>query len=155
MNIADQTTEIFKIKAIVILPISLALLLPMLRFYSNNGVYPSQCYMLTYNRVYSTLVIILLWYFLWQLWDLEQDNRRWYALVLFCSVLLLVASYPGLFGFDKGYWFTGQLFPLALILTVQYVLRSQQKASHLFMENEQLQIEKYKAQLNILIKTHN
>ena len=95
-------------------------------------------------------MVITLWYFLWQLWDIQQSSRRWNALGLFGIMLILAVLHFYIFGTRVEFELIGLLFPIALFLTVQYALRSQQKASHLFLEKEQLQTENYRAQLKTL-----
>lgn len=139
-----------KIKAINILPIVLALLLPTLRFYSDTELQPSEYEPFIYRRGYSSISLVVFWYFLWQLWDIKEEKRKKYALVLLGIIILLGVLYAQLFGSNLDFKVIWILFPTALILTIQYALKSQQKASHLFLEKEQLQTENYKAQLKTL-----
>ncbi|MEM9076353.1 MAG: histidine kinase [Bacteroidota bacterium] len=145
-----QEPEILKFKAINIVPILLALLLPALRFYTNSEVPASEYDMFIYGQVYTSLFLMVLWYFLWQLWDIQRGNKRWYALVLLVLTLLLLLIYHKVFDTDTDFQVIGLLFPSALMLVIQYALKSQQKASHLFLEKEQLQTENYKTQLQAL-----
>ncbi|MEM1260645.1 MAG: histidine kinase [Bacteroidota bacterium] len=142
-----QEPEILKLKAINIVPIVLALLLPALRFYTDKGVPASEYDLFIYGQVYTSLFLMVLWYFLWQLWDIKRGNKKWYALALFGLTSILFLIYHKVFEADTEFRVLGLLFPSALMLTIQYALRSQQKASHLFLEKEQLQTENYKTQL--------
>ena len=147
---AHQEPEILKLKAINIVPIVLALLLPTLRFYTNSEVHASEYDLFIYGQVYTSLFLMVQWYFLWQLWDIKRVNKRWYALALFGLTSILFLIYRKVFDTDTDFRVLGLLFPSALMLTIQYALRSQQKASHLFLEKEQLQTENYKTQLKAL-----
>jgi len=120
------------------------LLLPLIR-----STYSDVHYSI-YKTAYTSLILITLWYFLWQLWDIKQISRKWNALTLFGILITLGIIYSYFFGTKDVFPLMGTLFPIALFLTVQYALRSQQKASHLFLEKEQLQTENYRAQLKTL-----
>ncbi|MEL7006706.1 MAG: histidine kinase, partial [Bacteroidota bacterium] len=133
-----------KRKNTIIFPIILALLLPILRATYGEVHYS------VYQTAYTSFMVITLWYLLWQLWDIKQRSRKWNALGLFGILLMLAALHFYIFGTRVEFELIGLLFPIALFLTVQYALRSQQKASDLFLEKEQLKTENYKAQLKTL-----
>ena len=133
-----------------ILPIMLALLLPALRFYSSNGIISSIDYFVVGTWFYSSLVLYCLWYFLWQLWELKQGNKKWYALVLFGITITLIVLNNKLFDVNTDGAIIRVLIPFIFFLTIQYALKSQRKVSKLLLEKEQLQTENYKAQLKTL-----
>ena len=133
-----------------ILPIMLALLLPALRFYSSNGIISSIDYFVVGAWFYSSLVLYCLWYFLWQLWELKQGNKKWYALVLFGITITLIVLNNKLFDVNTDGAIIRVSIPFIFFLTIQYALKSQRKVSKLLLEKEQLQTENYKAQLKTL-----
>lgn len=139
-----------KIKINIILPIILALVIPALRFYSFFEIAP-----LTDDSVFgawflSSMVLYCLWYFLWLLWDINQKNKKWYALVLFGIVLILMVLNIKLFDVNNDDGIIRILAPIVLFTTIQYALKSQKNVSLLLLEKEQLQTENYKAQLKTL-----
>lgn len=139
-----------KIKIDIILPIILALVIPALRFYSFFEIAP-----LTDDSVFgawflSSMVLYCLWYFLWLLWDINQKNKKWYALVLFGIVLILMVLNIKLFDVNNDDVIIRMLAPIVLFTTIQYALKSQKNVSLLLLEKEQLQTENYKAQLKTL-----
>lgn len=139
-----------KIKIDIILPIILALVIPALRFYSFFVIAP-----LTDDSVFgawflSSMVLYCLWYFLWLLWDINQKNKKWYALVLFGIVLILMVLNIKLFDVNNDDGIIRMLAPIVLFTTIQYALKSQKNVSLLLLEKEQLQTENYKAQLKTL-----
>ena len=139
-----------KIKIDIILPIILALVIPALRFYSFFEIAP-----LTDDSVFgawflSSMVLYCLWYFLWLLWDINQKNKKWYALVLFGIVLILMVLNIKLFDVNNDDGIIRMLAPIVLFTTIQYALKSQKNVSLLLLEKEQLQTENYKAQLKTL-----
>lgn len=138
------------IKTNTILPIMLALLLPALRFYSSNEIISSIDYSVVGAWFYSSLVLYCLWYFLWQLWELNQGNKKWYALVLFGITIILIVINNKLFDVNTDSAIIRMLIPFIFFLTIQYALKSQQKVSKLLLEKEQLQTENYKTQLKVL-----
>jgi two-component system LytT family sensor kinase len=138
------------IKTNTILPIMLALLLPALRFYSNNEIITSIDYSVIGAWFCSSLVLYFLWYFLWQLWELNQGNKKWYALVLFGIIIILITLNNKLFDVNTDSAIIRLLIPFMFFLTIQYALKSQLKVSKLLLEKEQLQTENYKAQLKTL-----
>lgn len=139
-----------KIKINIILPIILALVIPALRFYSFFEIAP-----LTDDSVFgawflSSMVLYCLWYFLWLLWDINQKNKKRYALVLFGIVLILMVLNIKLFDVNNDDGIIRILAPIVLFTTIQYALKSQKNVSLLLLEKEQLQTENYKAQLKTL-----
>jgi two-component system LytT family sensor kinase len=139
-----------KIKNDDIVPIILALLLPALRFYSRNEMISSIDYSVFGAWFYSSLVLYSLWYFLWLLWDIKQDNKKWYALILFGITTTLIVLNNKLFDVSSDGVFIRVVIPFMFFLTIQYALKSQRKVSKLLLEKEQLQTENYKAQLKTL-----
>jgi len=144
-----------KINTINILPLLLALILPAIRLYAIEDEEISLTLPLMALWLYSSLILYVLWYFFWQLWDLKQGNRKWYALALLGTFVLLVALFFPLFGTvteqETVDLSTIKVLPPVLIfVAIQYVLQSQRKTSRLFLEKEQLQTEHYKSQLQVL-----
>ena len=139
-----------KIKNDDIVPIILALFLPALRFYSRNEMISSIDYSVFGAWFYSSLVLYSLWYFLWLLWDIKQDNKKWYALILFGITTTLIVLNNKLFDVSSDWVFIRVVIPFMFFLTIQYALKSQRKVSKLLLEKEQLQTENYKAQLKTL-----
>lgn len=126
------------------------MVIPALRFYSFFEIAP-----LTDDSVFgawflSSMVLYCLWYFLWLLWDINQKNKKWYALVLFGIVLILMVLNIKLFDVNNDDGIIRILAPIVLFTTIQYALKSQKNVSLLLLEKEQLQTENYKAQLKTL-----
>ena len=101
------------------------------------------------------MILYFLWYFLWQFWEIRQVNKRWYALGLLGILLLLIFLYFQLFetATDEATIDLSTVKvvpPMVLFLSIQYVLQSQKKVAHLFLEKERLQTENYKSQLQVL-----
>ena len=144
-----------QLKTINILPIVLALVMPAIRFYAAGEEEFAIDAPIVVVWLYSSLTLYVLWYFFWQLWEIRQGNKKWYALALLGLLFSLIALYFQLF--DAGAKGAGidistvkVLPPVILFLTVQYALNSQRKISHLSLEKEQLQTENYKTQLQVL-----
>ncbi|MEO1626225.1 MAG: histidine kinase [Bacteroidota bacterium] len=144
------------IKITDILPIVLAVVLPLLRVhtYQGNPVATGEenLWILWFN---VALILYLLWYLLWFLWGIHWKSKKlWYVLVILClQVPLMVVN---------AHWITAnpdrmalsylvQLLPPAILFTaIQFSLKSQENIAHLRLEKEQLQTENYKAQLKFL-----
>lgn len=139
-----------KIKIDDLVPIILVLLLPALRFYSSNEMISSIDYSVVGAWFFSSLALYCLWYFLWQLWEFNQGNKKWYALILFGITITLIVLNNKLFDVNTDSAIIRVLIPFIFFLTIQYALKSQRKVSKLLLEKEQLQTENYKAQLKIL-----
>jgi sensor histidine kinase YesM len=139
-----------KIKIDGLVPIILAFLLPALRFYSSNEIISSIDYSVVGAWFYSSLVLYSLWYFLWQLWEFSEGNKKWYALILFGITITLIVLNNKLFDVNTDSAIIRLLIPFMFFLTIQYALKSQRKVSKLLLEKEQLQTENYKAQLKTL-----
>lgn len=146
---------ILKFSTINILPIILALILPAVRLYAiDEAEFIITPYMAT-AWLFASLILYTLWYFLWQLWEIKKVKKMTYAGALLGTILFLIFLFFQLFEpiLKEGIINISTIKiapPIILFLTVQYVLRSQQKASRLFLEKEQLQTENYKAQLQVL-----
>lgn len=139
-----------KLKVIDILPLSLALMLPALRFYPFEETRLTLAYPLAAIWLYSSLTLFILWHFFWLLWDFRQGNNKWYALGLLATLLILSANYFRLFDDDSADVSFRLFPPTILFLVIQYALKSQERLSHLRLEKQQLQTENYKAQLKTL-----
>ena len=139
-----------KIKIDDLAPIILALLLPAFRFDYSNEIITSIDYSIVGAWFYSSLIIYCLWYFLWQLWEFNQGNKKWYALILFSITITLIVLNNKLFDVNTDVAFIRLFIPFMFFLTIQYALKSQRKVSKLLLEKEQLQTENYKAQLKTL-----
>ncbi|MEM7104456.1 MAG: histidine kinase [Bacteroidota bacterium] len=144
------TIQNLKFRIIHIMPIILALVLPGVRFFSQDGVIPITDNLFIALWLFSSLTLYCLWYFYWQLWDIKQDNKKWIASALLGIIIVLIAIYFKLF----GSYADGAVFrlipPTLLFLTIQYALNSQQKIARLQLDKEQLQTENYKVQLKTL-----
>ncbi|MEO0896425.1 MAG: histidine kinase [Bacteroidota bacterium] len=138
-----------------ILPIILALILPLVRLYSIGDEEITLNFSLIVLWLYSSLILYFLWYFFWQLWEIRKGNKKWYAMALFGVLTGLVFIYVKSFGtiIDVGTFDISSikiLPPVILFLTIQYVLQSQRKTSRIFLEKERLQTENFKSQLQVL-----
>jgi len=148
--------QIFTLKQKIhtILPIILAIFLPILSFYTNEQMTASkQAIVLASWPVYS-LILYFLWYLLWNLWDLRRKYRDGkYLLRLatcFACVLggmFLMRNHPETSAFFS---LTRPFLGIFIFLVIQYTLRSQGNIARLQVEKERIQTESYKAQLQVL-----
>ncbi|MEM9986767.1 MAG: histidine kinase, partial [Bacteroidota bacterium] len=137
------------------MPIILALVMPAIRYYNAGEEGFAIDAPIIAVWLYYSLVLYVLWYLLWQLWEIRQGHKKWYALALLGILSSLVFFYFLLFQADTPEGVIDistikVLPPLILFVTVQYALQSQRKVSHLSLEKEQLQTENYKTQLQVL-----
>ena len=139
----------FNTKIQTILPIALAIMLPTLRIYGIHAVDRGDVPVIAV-WLFSSLVLYLLWYCLWLLWDFNQGRKKWYAFGLFCIIATLIALNIRLMAEGVGIAIFRVLIPTILFLAIQYALKSQQKIARLRLEKEQLQSENYKSQLKTL-----
>lgn len=141
-----------KPKINLILPIALALILPGLSFYSNTRpvVVPNNENI--YERwIAISVVLFILWYFLWYLSTpkIKQRKRVLWALSI---VLIIIAC--GIFYLSN---YTINILNLVrfilatlIFLVVQYAVKAQQNIAQLRLEKEQMQTENYRVQLKAL-----
>lgn len=136
-----------------VLPIILSLALPALRLFAGKGYGGS--IPLIVEWLLLSVMLFVLWYFLWLLWDKPFSRKhRWYTVSYALIVIILL-------GFNQTqvvenissfqYAFMFRLAASAfMFLAIQYAIKSQQNISNLLLEKEQLQTEHYKTQLQSL-----
>lgn len=140
-----------KSKINIILPIAIALILPLIGFYSNsNGVFQSSSVFFA-RWFFASVILYILWHLLWYFSSNKFKNYNWWFwLIPFVYFGLLYGGFY-LLGFDfNPRRFTRPIFASILILVIQYALRAQQNISRLSLEKEQIQTENYKAQIKAL-----
>ena len=124
-----------KSKTIHILPIILALTLPALRFYL-----PSEARLTIDNSaiavyVFSSLILYNAWYLFCLLWDIKKGKNKWYVLALISSLVILMALYSAFIKVNYEGMVVRIFLPIVLFIAIQYALKSQQKASGLFLNH--------------------
>ncbi len=140
-----------KLKINSILPIAIALLLPLISFYTNPSLEFSEMKLFLIMWASSSIMLYIVWVVLWRISSLKTTYRNWGYFVIFIFVVLL--------SYGVGSWSEEKLvfsqairivFAFSLVLAIQYALKSQQNISRLILEKEQLQTENYKSQLQTL-----
>ena len=125
----------------------------MLRFFSDREGFGGDTPVLLAGLLLF-LMIYSMWYFFWHLWDIRKKAKsKWYALVylLIHFLFLTIKLKTGMdHNSPKLLFITRLLFSAALILTVQYALKSQQSISRLLLEKEQIQTDHYRMHLQAL-----
>lgn len=144
-----------KSHTINILPILLSLILPVIRLYSVGQEESILSPYILGVWLFSSLILYIMWYFLWQLWEIRKGHKVWYASGLLATLPVLIYLFFRLFerGIAEGTIDISTIKiapPVILFLGIQYVLHSQRKSSRLFLEKERLQTENYKSQLQVL-----
>jgi len=140
-----------KSKINIILPIALALILPLLGNYSNNRLLDIGNKSFFIKWLVTFTILYGLWHVLWKHKNASSvEEKRWYLL----GVLVFVLATSGL-----NYLVEPEIklvnlirftFTLMLFLVIQYALKSQESISLLQLEKEQLQTENYKTQLKAI-----
>ena len=137
------------------MPIALALIIPGLSFYANFETLVPESLGILKSWFFASIIIYLLWYVLWYTWEI---NTRFRTIWFFINISIFVGVVIG-FVFIVGpnkldnfqpYYVFRVLFGSILFLTIQYTLRTQQNISKLQLEKEQIETDKYKAQLKTL-----
>ena len=143
-----------KRKINIILPIVLALLLPLLSIYTNEQIDFQNSTLFYAIWALSSFILYNLWHLLWYLWDLKREYKNWKYLLkiaaccigIFGGILLIRNNIEVLNFFSLTRPFIG----IVLFLVIQYALKAQEHISQLQVEKEQIQTENYKAQLKVL-----
>ena len=143
-----------KRKIHTILPIVLALLLPILSFFTNERIAFLSNPISYITWAVSSFVLYNLWYLLWYLWDLKRGYNEWkYVLKLAaCCIgiiggILTMRSNAEIFNYFK---LTRPLLGVFIFLVIQYTMKVQENIANLQVEKERMQTEHYKAQLKVL-----
>lgn len=146
--------KILKLKSkvqIILLPIALALILPVIGFYSNGEVVLQNEKGFFVRWFSSFFTLYTFWHLLWYFSsDKFRNYRRWIWLIpfVFFGVLYGVLD---IIGCNVRFRTIVRLtFASVIVLIVQYAIRTQQKITQLLLEKEQIQTENYKAQLKAL-----
>ncbi len=144
-----------KRKIHIILPVVLALLLPGLSFYSFEGMTFSNNRRFFTTWASSSFFLYNLWHLLWYLWEVKREYRNWQyllKLVLFSIGSIGMVLWGTATGFQEFNFSNATRISLGvfLYLAIQYTLKAQENIAELQLEKEQIQTEKYKAQLKVL-----
>ncbi len=137
-----------------VLPIVLALLLPVLSILTNEQIDLSNLTLYFTIWMIPSLVLYSLWYLLWFLWDIRKAYRQtayWVKLALalmgICGGLYLISNNPLAIAYIS---LTRPLLAIVIFLIIQYTLKTQENITRLQVEKEQIRTENYKAQLKVL-----
>ena len=143
-----------KRKIHIVLPLVLALLLPVLSFLTNERIAFPNSAVFYIIWALSTFVLYNLWYLLWYLWDLKRGIKDWaYVLKLAACCMgviggvLIIRSNAEIFNYFK---LTRPLLGVFVFLVIQYTMKVQENIANLQVEKERIQTEHYKAQLKVL-----
>jgi sensor histidine kinase YesM len=143
-----------KTKINVILPITLAVILPGLSIFANSGLDFRDSLGIFQSWSIASVILYLLWYILWYLWDIKTSYKRWWFIA---GMVLAIAAILSAFyiliktSIDFNGLVVLRLSIVTLMfLTIQYAMKAQNHISKLMLEKEQIQTENYRAQLKAL-----
>lgn len=141
-----------KIKTI--LPIALALLLPILNLFNNAADLDVYSLDFLYKWLAASLVLYLLWHILLFFSELKSKRRMFYlvlAIIGFIGLIYALLELP-VFTHLNIRWVLALKLTSAslLLLIIQYALRASQDIAQLRIEKEQVQSENYRVQLQEL-----
>ena len=144
-----------KLKINKILPILISVSIPGIGFFlsevETTGAIP-----MTYQWIYTSIVLYSLWQLLVFSWVLKPLYKRLLFLVVCIPVFLILVSFLAYsIGIKEDLNFELKesiriLFLTFIFLTIQYGIESQKQLDKLKIEKEQLSKENYKAQLQSL-----
>ncbi|MEL7120037.1 MAG: histidine kinase, partial [Bacteroidota bacterium] len=137
------------------LPIALAVILPIISMYSNSDLQRLNYLEIISSWFTGSAVIYILWYIVRYMMEKENKHKvKWLIgllAVITISIIVLsnIIEIRRLDSFDLTY--IGR-FALGIVLmyTIQYALNAQKNISLLQLEKEQIQTENYKVQLQAL-----
>lgn len=134
-----------------ILPIAVAVLLPIAGFFSSREINTQREYSFFFQWLITSIFLYILWHMLWYSSKINSKYKNW------ISVLIPIAFFGILY---TGFYLNGHSpkisnfvrtsFATILIFIIQYTLRTQQNNATLLLEKEQLQTENYKTQLKAI-----
>ena len=135
----------------IVLPIALASLLPLIRYYASSSL------SLNSNKSFfsvwlgSFIFIILIWYAIQHIYN-SNSNKRIFTIIGFILLTVLAVHVADVqFGIQfKLHQYIRLLFTSALIFVIQFAIKTQQNNAQLLLEKEQLQSENLKSQIKVL-----
>lgn len=138
-----------------LLPVALALVIPVLSFYTENGFLLSESFPLVFSWLLVSTVVYIIWHLLWKSWDLPKGVNNLRMLVILVVYILGVVLFYEFFlrdmvGISWSVPAIRIVFALVAILIIQFALKAQGNIAQLNLEKEQLQKENYKTQLMAL-----
>ena len=138
-----------------LLPIALALVMPVLSFYTESGFLFSEFLPFSITWLMVSSVIYIIWHLLWRSWNLTKGVNNVRSLVLLVLYIFGVVLFYEVFfrhrvGLSWSIPTIRLLFCIAAILIIQFALKAQSNIAQLNLEKEQLKKENYKTQLRAL-----
>jgi len=139
-----------RIKIDTILPITIAILLPVSSLFLRSDLALTSNFKFFINWFSAAIFLYVMWYLL--LFFSRIQGRFKGMLLVFCIYLLFIFGMSVVFlDFDfKPVRIVRGGFILAIMVVIQYALQAQQDIANLMLEKEQIQTENYKAQLKAL-----
>ncbi|MBX2875074.1 MAG: histidine kinase [Saprospiraceae bacterium] len=134
----------------------MAILLPGLSLYSNSEPeYLDSQYTYPLWWVAASLMMYIIWYIIWFLWDVKANPKRWRSILLLLTLMGIIIVGLVLYAIEKelpirGFYIIRGVLGIVLFLAVQYALKTQESISQLLLEKEQIQTDNYRAQLKVL-----
>ena len=133
------------------IPIALAVILPILSFYSSTE--PGFIAQFGFYEKWGSGAIII--YTLWHVVSLLSQKKYRVQIITFI-ILIVVILVIGFFRFNLSIewaYVVRLAFGITLILIIQFAVKAQENISRLQLEKEQIQTENYKVQLQALRTT--
>lgn len=135
-----------------VLPIALALILPVLSFFSNVNQSVLEDLGFWGGWVGSSILLFSVWYLLWFTWN------RGFPWLPLAGLVLLAIIFSGLIYFlelEVGRFRVSVtiirfILMIILFLAIQFALKTQENISRLLVEKEQIQTDHYRLQLKAL-----
>ncbi|MEM9822587.1 MAG: histidine kinase [Bacteroidota bacterium] len=141
----------FKSKINSILPIALAVILPLLGLYSHPELVFLRQSEFFQRWILISSILYLLWQAMWYFGNMDNKNKYgWFLLFLltfYGIVYLIIVQSEQVIHIQH---LVRSIFALALFAVIQYAMRTQENIARLLLEKEQLQTENYKVQLKAL-----
>lgn len=143
-----------KMRINVLLPIALALILPLIGLKSLEGK-DSPEYLGLFAHPIASLLLYSLWYILLYFRKADTQRQKRIMTIILISFVIFIASFLYVFVFKsiegiKWSLVIRIIFASILFLVIQYALEAQENIASLRLEKEQIQTENYKAQLKVL-----
>ncbi|MEM6800761.1 MAG: histidine kinase [Bacteroidota bacterium] len=155
MNRIKSINGILKARINIILPIALALILPMLSQLSNSSEPILKEVGAWGTWLTTTVSLFFLWHILLRLRNANNKKQKvlWslgllaYLSILFILTYIFTSQEQGII---KWHLYIRIFFPMLLIFLIQGALKNQENLSQLRLEKEQIQTENYRSQLKAL-----
>lgn len=138
-----------KSKINIILPIVLAIALPGIGFLTNPKLNLPEILGFFGSWLVFSILLYLLWYVLFYLWDLKAGNNKWRFIAVFVVFLAVLFGVLSIVDFQANNSIR-IILAVIVFVPIQIALRTQENISRLQLEKEQMQTENYKTQLKAL-----